>query len=116
MQTFKTRELLTAIYTPSRSLTDMKVMETTILKFQEGRTSFKKTDYENIWHVASSTKELKKSIENLAIMQFEIPKSNLDKELVFNEILYQNGMILFNFSSSFKNHISPFEGMILPED
>lgn len=116
MLTFKTKELLLARYTPSRSMTDMKVLETAILKFQDSRTSFKKTDYEKIWEVSLSTGNLQKSVENLAKMQFEIPDNNLDKEPIFNEIFYDNGMVLFDFSSSYKAHISTFQGMERPEE
>ena len=116
MHTFKTKDLLQASYTPRRSMTDMKVLETAILKFQENCTSFKKIEYENLWHVTAASKDLEKSVENLKVMQFEIPKSNFDKEPIFEEIFYQNGMILFDFSSSYKVHISPFQGMRMPEE
>jgi len=48
MKTFKTKEILVANYTPRRSLTDMKVLETAILKFQSHNTSFKKNEFENL--------------------------------------------------------------------
>lgn len=116
MHTFKTKDLLLANYTPRRSMTDMKVLETAILKFQENRTSFKKNEYENLWHVSAASKDLEKSIENLKVMQFEIPKINFNKEPIFKEIFYENGIILFDFSSSYKAHISPFQGMRMPEE
>lgn len=116
MQTFKTKDLLLASYTPRRSMTDRKILETAILKFQENRTSFKKSEYENLWHISLTSKDLEKSIANLKVMQFKIPKVGLDEEPIFNEIFHQNGMILFDFSSSYKKQISPFQGMQMPEE
>lgn len=116
MKTFKTKEILLANYTPRRSITDMKVLETAILNFQSNSTSFKKNEFENLWDISLTSKNLEKSVENLKVMQFDIPKTSLDKELIFNKIFYKSGMILFDFSNSYKNHISPFQGMRMPEE
>lgn len=107
MLTYKAKELLLARYIPSRSLTDMKTLETAILKFQAGLTSFKKSEYENLWGVISTSKDMKKSVEKLAEMQFKIDE-NKNPELIFNEMSYQRGIISFKFSDSYKKHISPF--------
>lgn len=114
MKTFKTKEILVANYTPRRSLTDMKVLETAILKFQSHNTSFKKNEFENLWDISLTSKNLERSVENLKVIQFYIPGTNLDKEPIFNEIFYKSGMIFFDFSNSYKNHISPFQGMRMP--
>lgn len=115
MLTYKAKELLLARYIPSRSLTDMKILETAILKFQADLTSFKKNEYENLWGVISTSKEMKKSVEKLAEMQFEIDEYT-GYELIFNEMSYQKGIISFRFSDSYKKYISPFPENKNPEE
>lgn len=116
MFTYKARELLIlARYIPNRSLSDMKILETAILKFQAGLTSFKKSEYENLWSVISTSKEIKKTVEKLAAMQFTIDEHKRS-ELIFNEMIYQDGMISFQFSDAYKKYISPYSENIFLKD
>jgi hypothetical protein len=100
----KKKELLLAIYNPSMTLTERRIFEFAIYKWQTGDQSFRKKDLEGVFGNIG-TRNVQKSVEKLNDIFFSIEEDGIIEKPIFNDISYLNGVISFEWSDYIKQYI-----------
>lgn len=100
----KKKELVVAKYNPSMTLTERRIFEFAIYKWQIGDQSFRKIDLEEVFGNIG-TKKIQESAEKLNDISFSIEEDEILEKPIFNDISYLNGVISFEWSDYIKQYI-----------